>query len=103
LCGWVLAVDALLARLAEMLVEVTERALPHEFGRDGIEPRSCVVVEAVLADVAFYGSSPNLEDVPRIKAALLIQSAELDERMVDAAGALGAARRASDSRLRYGL
>ena len=33
------------------------------------------------AGVAFYGSSPNLEDVPRIKAAMMIQSAETDERI----------------------
>jgi carboxymethylenebutenolidase len=33
------------------------------------------------AGVAFYGSSPNLEDVPRITAPLLIQSAEVDERI----------------------
>jgi carboxymethylenebutenolidase len=33
------------------------------------------------AGVAFYGSAPNLEDVPRIKAPLLIQSAEVDERI----------------------
>ncbi|MBS1240912.1 MAG: dienelactone hydrolase [Gemmatimonadetes bacterium] len=33
------------------------------------------------AGVAFYGSSPNVEDVPNIKAAMLIQSAEVDERI----------------------
>jgi carboxymethylenebutenolidase len=33
------------------------------------------------AGVAFYGSAPNLEDVPRIKAAMMIQSAENDERI----------------------
>jgi len=33
------------------------------------------------AGVAFYGSAPALEDVPKIKAALLIQSAEVDERI----------------------
>src|SRR5262245_52775800 len=33
------------------------------------------------AGVAFYGSAPNLEDVPKIKAVLLIQSAEVDERI----------------------
>ena len=33
------------------------------------------------AGVAFYGSSPNPEDVPKIKAPLLIQSAENDERI----------------------
>ena len=29
----------------------------------------------------FYGSSPNAEDVPKIKAAMMIQSAEVDERI----------------------
>jgi carboxymethylenebutenolidase len=33
------------------------------------------------AGVAFYGSAPDLEDVSRIKAALLIPSAEVDERI----------------------
>lgn len=33
------------------------------------------------AGVAFYGSAPDLEDVPKIKAPLLIQSAEVDERI----------------------
>jgi carboxymethylenebutenolidase len=35
----------------------------------------------LLAGVAFYGSSPNVTDVPNIKAAMLIQSAEVDERI----------------------
>ncbi len=35
----------------------------------------------LAAGVPFYGSAPNLEDVPKIKAALLIQSAEVDERI----------------------
>jgi carboxymethylenebutenolidase len=35
----------------------------------------------LLAGVPFYGSAPNLEDVPKIKAELLIQSAETDERI----------------------
>jgi carboxymethylenebutenolidase len=33
------------------------------------------------AGVAFYGSAPPLEDVPKIKAPLVIQSAEVDERI----------------------
>jgi len=33
------------------------------------------------AGVPFYGSAPNLEDVPKIKAALLIQSADVDPRI----------------------
>ena len=35
----------------------------------------------LAAGVPFYGSAPNLEDVPKIKAAMLIQSAEVDERI----------------------
>jgi carboxymethylenebutenolidase len=35
----------------------------------------------LAAGVAFYGSAPNLADVPNIKAPLLIQSAEVDERI----------------------
>ena len=33
------------------------------------------------AGVAFYGASPNVEEVPKIKAAMMIQSAEVDERI----------------------
>lgn len=33
------------------------------------------------AGVAFYGSSPDLAEVPKIKAPLIIQSAETDERI----------------------
>ncbi|MBX3175692.1 MAG: dienelactone hydrolase family protein [Gemmatimonadaceae bacterium] len=35
----------------------------------------------LAAGVAFYGSSPNLEDVPNIRAPLMIQSAETDARI----------------------
>ena len=35
----------------------------------------------LLAGVPFYGSGPNIEDVPKIKAPLMIQSAEVDERI----------------------
>ncbi|MEO6235710.1 MAG: dienelactone hydrolase family protein, partial [Vicinamibacterales bacterium] len=38
-------------------------------------------VPDLAAGVAFYGSAPNLEDVSKIKAPLLIQSAEVDERI----------------------
>jgi carboxymethylenebutenolidase len=38
-------------------------------------------VPELAAGVAFYGSSPNVEDVPKIKAAVMIQSAEVDERI----------------------
>jgi carboxymethylenebutenolidase len=39
------------------------------------------VGEDLSAGVAFYGSAPNVDDVPKIKAPLLIQSAEVDERI----------------------
>jgi len=35
----------------------------------------------LAAGVAFYGSAPNLADVPKIKIPLMIQSAETDERI----------------------
>jgi carboxymethylenebutenolidase len=35
----------------------------------------------LAAGVPFYGSAPNLEDVPKIKAPLMVQSAEVDERI----------------------
>jgi carboxymethylenebutenolidase len=35
----------------------------------------------LAAAVPFYGSAPNTEDVPKIKCPLLIQSAEVDERI----------------------
>jgi carboxymethylenebutenolidase len=35
----------------------------------------------LLAAVPFYGSAPNVEDVPKIKAELVIQSAENDDRI----------------------
>jgi len=38
-------------------------------------------VPDLKAGVPFYGSAPNLEDVPKMKAALLVQSAETDERI----------------------
>jgi carboxymethylenebutenolidase len=38
-------------------------------------------VPDLAAGVAFYGSPPNIEDVPKIKAPLMIQSAEVDERI----------------------
>ena len=37
--------------------------------------------DGLAAGVPFYGSPPNLEDVPKIKAPLMIQSAEVDQRI----------------------
>jgi carboxymethylenebutenolidase len=38
-------------------------------------------VPDLSAGVAFYGSSPNTAEVPKIKAAMMIQSAEVDEKI----------------------
>jgi carboxymethylenebutenolidase len=38
-------------------------------------------ISDLAAGVAFYGSSPNVADVPKIKAPLMIQSAEVDARI----------------------
>jgi carboxymethylenebutenolidase len=47
------------------------------------------------AGVAFYGSAPNVDDVPKIKAPLMIQSAEVDERINAAWPAFEAALKAA--------
>jgi carboxymethylenebutenolidase len=52
----------------------------------------------LAAGVAFYGSAPNLEDVPKIKAALVIQSAEVDERINASWPAYEAALKAANVR-----
>jgi carboxymethylenebutenolidase len=55
------------------------------------------------AGVAFYGSAPVLEDVPKIKAPLLIQSAAVDERINASWPAYEAALKAAKVRYqRYG-
>jgi len=55
-------------------------------------------VPDLAAGVAFYGSAPNLEDVPKIKAAMLIQSAEVDERINASWPAYEAALKAANVR-----
>ncbi len=52
----------------------------------------------LAAAVPFYGSSPNVEDVPKIKAPLLIQSAEVDERINASWPAYEAALKAANVR-----
>lgn len=52
----------------------------------------------MAAGVAFYGSSPNVDDVPKIKAALVIQSAEVDERINASWPAYEAALKAANVR-----
>jgi carboxymethylenebutenolidase len=47
----------------------------------GIVNMLATQVPELLAGVPFYGSAPNADDVPKIKAAMLIQSAEVDERI----------------------
>ena len=49
----------------------------------------------LAAGVAFYGSAPDLADVPKIKAPMLIQSAEVDERINAAWPAFEAALKAA--------
>jgi carboxymethylenebutenolidase len=55
-------------------------------------------VPDLAAGVAFYGSAPNLEDVPKIKAALVIQSAEMDDRINASWPAYEAALKAANVR-----
>jgi carboxymethylenebutenolidase len=66
------------------------RARPETNGRvgavgfcygGGIVNMLATRVPDLAAGVAFYGSSPSVEDVPKIKAAMVIQSAEVDERI----------------------
>jgi carboxymethylenebutenolidase len=52
----------------------------------------------LAAGVAFYGSAPNLDDVPKIKAALVIQSAEQDDRINASWPAYEAALKAANVR-----
>ena len=52
----------------------------------------------LAAGIAFYGSAPDLADVPKIKAPLLIQSAEVDERINTAWPAFEAALKAAGVR-----
>ena len=47
----------------------------------GIVNMLATQVPELGAAVPFYGSAPNREDVPKIKAALLVNSAETDERI----------------------
>jgi len=49
--------------------------------RAGVVNYLATRVSDLAAGVAFYGSAPNLEDVPKIKTPLLIQSAEVDQRI----------------------
>ena len=55
-------------------------------------------VPDLSAGVAFYGSSPNVDDVPKIKAAMMIQSAEVDERINASWPAYEAALKAANVR-----
>jgi dienelactone hydrolase len=57
-------------------------------------------VPELAAGVPFYGSAPNSEDVPKIKASLVIQSAEVDERINASWPAYEAALKASPTSTR---
>ena len=52
----------------------------------------------LAAGVPFYGSAPNVADVPKIKAPLMIQSAEVDERINASWPAFEQALKAADVR-----
>ena len=64
----------------------------------GIVNMLATQVPELLAGVPFYGSAPNAEDVPKIKAAMLIQSAEVDERINASWPAYEAALKAANVR-----
>jgi carboxymethylenebutenolidase len=55
-------------------------------------------VPELAAGVPFYGSAPNVEDVPKIKAAMMIQYAGVDERINAAWPAYEAAMKAAGVR-----
>jgi carboxymethylenebutenolidase len=55
-------------------------------------------VPDLAAGVAFYGSAPNVDDVPKIKSPLMIQSAEVDERINAAWPAFESALKAANVR-----
>ena len=54
--------------------------------------------EGLSAAVPFYGSAPPAEDVPKIKAAVLVHHGELDKRLVDGWPAYEAALKAAGVR-----
>jgi carboxymethylenebutenolidase len=55
-------------------------------------------VPDLAVGVPFYGSSPNVEEVPKIKAAIVVQSAEVDERINASWPAYEAALKAANVR-----
>jgi carboxymethylenebutenolidase len=54
--------------------------------------------EDLAAAVAFYGSAPPLEEVPKIKAAVLVHHASMDKRLIDAWPAYEAALKSNGIR-----
>jgi carboxymethylenebutenolidase len=52
----------------------------------------------LAAAVPFYGSAPPVDDVPKIKAAVLVHHGELDKRLVDGWPAYEAALKAASVR-----
>ena len=52
----------------------------------------------LAAAVAFYGSAPPLEEVPKIKAAVLVHHASMDKRLIDGWPAYEAALKANGIR-----
>ena len=52
----------------------------------------------LAAAVAFYGSAPPLEEVPKIKATVLVHHASMDKRLIDGWPAYEAALKANGIR-----
>jgi carboxymethylenebutenolidase len=52
----------------------------------------------LAAAVAFYGSAPPLEEVPKIKAVVLVHHASMDKRLIDGWPAYEAALKANGIR-----
>jgi carboxymethylenebutenolidase len=52
----------------------------------------------LAAAVAFYGSAPPLEEVPKIKAGVLVHHASMDKRLIDGWPAYEAALKANGIR-----
>jgi carboxymethylenebutenolidase len=65
------------------------------FGGGMANTLAVTLPDVISAAVPFYGRQPAAEDVPKIKAAILIHNASLDQRILDGAPAYEAALKAA--------
>jgi len=65
------------------------------FGGGMANTLAVTLPDVISAAVPFYGRQPASEDVPKIKAAILIHNASLDQRILDGAPAYEAALKAA--------